>query len=102
MRRNPTRAEALLWDRLRHRQLEGFKFRRQHIIAGFIVDFYCSKLRLAVEVDGPHHESQVEEDLQRTRLLATHGIRVVRVRAEEVMDHIDDVIEVVRDAIATL
>jgi len=99
MRRNPTRAEARLWTRLRHRQLEGFKFRRQHIIGGFIVDFYCPMLRLAVEVDGPHHASRVEEDLRRTRLLGTYGVWVVRVSAQEVLEHVDDVMAALREAV---
>jgi Protein of unknown function (DUF559) len=71
----------------------------QNIIAGFIVDFYCPMLRLAVEVDGPHHASQVEEDLRRTRRLETYGVRVVRVSTQEVIAHLDDVMEVLREAL---
>ena len=69
------------------------KFRRQHIIAGYIVDFYCPSLRLAVEVDGPHHLSQDIEDEMRDHLLGSYGVRVLRVDADAVMGRIDQVVE---------
>jgi len=93
MRSNPTRAEAKLWSRLRNRQVNGLKFRRQHIIAGYIVDFYCPLLHLAVEVDGPHHLSQTVEDGLRDHLLGSYGVRVLRFDADAVMDEIDQVVE---------
>ncbi len=58
LRREPTREEALLWERLRRNQLDGLHFRRQQIIDGFIVDFYCHAAGLVVEVDGPIHTRQ--------------------------------------------
>lgn len=62
MRKNPTLSELRLWEWLRRRQAGGFKFRRQHVIAGYIVDFYCPELRLVIEVDGPIHADHVLED----------------------------------------
>ncbi|MQY72086.1 MAG: DUF559 domain-containing protein, partial [Dehalococcoidia bacterium] len=56
MRRAPTLAEEVLWQHLRNSQMGGFKFRRQHPIDRFIVDFYCFKIRLVIEVDGPVHQ----------------------------------------------
>ena len=58
MRKEPTNAEALLWVRLRKRQLDGLKFRRQHIVQYFIVDFYCPRVKLVIEIDGPVHDVQ--------------------------------------------
>lgn len=54
-RKNPTKAEACLWEILRSKQLEGYKFRRQHPMKGYILDFYCPELKLAIEVDGQIH-----------------------------------------------
>lgn len=100
MRRRPTQAEAQLWSRLRGRQLDGLKFRRQHIIAGYIADFYCPAIHLAVEVDGPHHQWQRQQDEFRTEVLAHCGVRVVRVSVDAVMNHLDDVIRYIRRVIA--
>src|SRR5881628_1824201 len=88
MRHEATAAEAAVWTLLRNRQCLGLKFRRQHVIRGFIVDFYCAELRLAVEVDGPVHRSraQAEYDEARSRSLAHAGVGVVRIRNEQVSE----------------
>jgi very-short-patch-repair endonuclease len=78
-RKAPTPAEAILWQGLRRRQVAGFKFRRQHIIAGYIVDFYCTTLCLAIEVDGGVHDSRRDQDARRTRHLHQLGVRVLRI-----------------------
>src|SRR5581483_124837 len=62
MRGAPTRGEAVLWAELRGRGLSGWRFRRQHVIAGYIVDFYCPRLWLAIEVDGSVHDAQRDDD----------------------------------------
>ncbi len=79
-RRAPTAAEAAAWQLLRGRALFGLKFRRQQIVAGFIVDFYCAAARLALELDGAVHDDVAEReyDEHRSRLLANLSIRVVR------------------------
>ena len=71
MRERPSRAEKTLWQRLRGRQMRGFRFRRQQPIDRFIVDFYCRQAQLVVEVDGPSHDSKeaAEYDNQRTQFL---------------------------------
>ena len=69
-------AEGLMWLVLRKRRLLGFRFRRQHVIGRFIVDFYCAEKRVAVEIDGPTHDP--ERDERRDALLGAAGIRVVR------------------------
>ncbi|HEU0073427.1 MAG TPA: endonuclease domain-containing protein [Dehalococcoidia bacterium] len=84
-RAKPTVAEAMLWARLRHRGLEGSRFRRQHAIGRFIVDFYCSEANLVVEVDGPIHRYQEAEDTEREAELEGRGLRVIRFSNDEVM-----------------
>ena len=92
LRKNPTAAEAKLWQAIRKRQLQGRKFRRQVAIGAFVVDFYCSSERLAVEVDGPVHEVQVEADQIRQELIESLGIRFVRVTNDEVEYRLHDAI----------
>lgn len=65
LRARSTPEERILWRYLRRNQLNGFHFRRQHVLAGFIVDFYCPAARLIVELDGSYHHEQVEADRQR-------------------------------------
>ena len=87
-RHEPTPAEATAWSLLRNRRCLGLKFRRQHVIRGFIVDFYCPELNLAIEVDGTvhGHRTQAEYDEARSRALAHAGVGVVRIRNEEVSE----------------
>ena len=74
-------AERRAWDLLRNRRMLGLKFRRQHVIAGFIVDFYCAELRLVLEIDGGGHSSGVQSDYDdaRTAHLESRGLRVIRI-----------------------
>ena len=80
--------------------LRPLRFRRQHIIAGFIVDFYCPELRLAVEVDGPHHQLQRSEDEFRTFILGSYGVSVARVQADVVMADVQQVVQFLRDVVS--
>ena len=84
LRREMTPAEKFLWNELRANKL-GVHFRRQQVIAGFIVDFYCHKAALVVEVDGDIHDLQQEEDAKRERILSEMGLRMVRFRNDEVV-----------------
>ena len=88
LRRDLSLPEALLWDCLRAGRLEGLRFRRQHPVGRYVVDFYCPVARLAVEVDGAHHDhpAQIHHDRQRDGWLAEHGIRVMRLAAGDVLD----------------
>ena len=81
MRKEPTRSESLLWSALRNRRLASRKFRRQHPVGRFILDFYCQEERLAVEVDGPVHETQRQADGERQQILESIGIRFLRLPA---------------------
>jgi very-short-patch-repair endonuclease len=94
LRKQPTDAEARLWRRLRGKQL-GVRFRRQHPIAGYIVDFYCVEARLVIEVDGGGHASwgQRQWDERRARELERRGLQVMRVWNPEVIGQMDAVLE---------
>ncbi len=92
LRREMTDSERLLWARLRRNQINGLHFRRQHVLFGFIIDFYCMKMKLAIEVDGGIHNTQLEQDFFRDEILISHGIRVFRVTNERIAASIDNVI----------
>ena len=94
-RRLPTGAEELLWSKVRNYQLAGLKFRRQHRIGRFIVDFYCAELRLVVELEGRIHEfaDQRERDEIRFEELRLRGLCVLRVKNEEVLNDVEKVLE---------
>jgi very-short-patch-repair endonuclease len=92
MRKEPTSCEELLWEELRDRRLSGYKFRRQFAIDRFIVDFYCPKEWLVVEVDGPIHEAQEVEDRERDEILKGFGYRVTRFSNAQVADNIEIVL----------
>jgi very-short-patch-repair endonuclease len=83
-RRDMTPAEKILWQELRANKL-GVHFRRQQVIAGFIVDFYCHKAGLVIEVDGDIHDLQQEEDAKRETALREMGLRIARFRNDEIL-----------------
>ena len=97
LRRELTPAEALLWQQLRSNKL-GVHFRRQQIIAGFIVDFYCHTAALVVELDGGVHRSleQAQADLIRDKVLRELGLRVVRFRNEEITSRLPQALRRIR------
>ena len=86
-RRNPTEAERILWAALRGRKLRDLRFRRQHPIAGYIVDFYCAEAKLAIEIDGSVHEGTAARarDAARTATLEAYGVRVIRFTNDDVV-----------------
>ncbi|WP_299412142.1 DUF559 domain-containing protein [Acaryochloris sp. IP29b_bin.148] len=98
LRLNLTPAEKKLWKALQKRQLNGLKFRCQHPIGSFIVDFYCPQCRLVIELDGDIHDQQVEYDEARTEQLNQLGYRVIRFRNPDVMQHLDHVLQQIRHA----
>ena len=98
LRQRATPAETALWEALRHRRLAGLRFRRQHKVAGFIVDFFCPEKRLVVEVDGPIHERQREADAARDTLLRANGHRVLHVTNDAVLDNLSAVLRTIHTA----
>jgi very-short-patch-repair endonuclease len=99
LRSEMTDAESYLWQRLRARQIHGLKFRRQHPVGNYILDFACIEARLAIEVDGgQHNEMQINDD-QRTALLEAQGWKVLRFWNNEVLQNIEGVLMELLDAI---
>jgi len=102
LRQDHTAAEAMLWSRLRNRQLDGFKFRRQHPIGRFIVDFCCAEQRLIIEIDGSVHDQQTDYDQARTDALQVAGYRVLRFTNAQVEQHMAAVCADVRQTLTHL
>jgi len=101
LRRNLTKTEKILWNHLRKKQQNGMYFRRQHPYGIYILDFYCFKANLAIEVDGDIHLYRKEYDEERTRYLESSGLRVLRFSNEEVEKRIEFVIDVINKYIST-
>ena len=99
LRREMTPAEKLLWQEVRAKKL-GVRFRRQQVIQGFIVDFYCHKAALVVEVDGDIHDLQQEEDAGREKALNELGLRIVRVGNDEVVRELSTVVRKIREIVS--
>ncbi|PRP67354.1 vitamin B12 dependent-methionine synthase activation domain-containing protein [Nonlabens agnitus] len=98
-RKNPTPAEAKMWEALSNKKLEGYKFRREHIIGMYIADFVCLKKNLIIEIDGGYHENyeQQEKDQERTEWLEDHGFKVIRFKNEQVLNNIESVLNEVQN-----
>ncbi len=98
LRREMTPAEKILWQELRGNKL-GVHFRRQQIVAGFIVDFYCHAASLVIELDGSVHEEKErkENDIKREKALDEMGLRIVRFRNEEVLKRLTQVLSKIRE-----
>ena len=93
-----TPAEKLLWNRLRNRQLSGFKFRRQHPTDSYILDFYCPEKHLAIEIDGDSHEERLRYDQIRTEFLKKYGYKVIRFSNHQVHFEINSVLDEILQA----
>ncbi|TPN86116.1 endonuclease domain-containing protein [Aquimarina algicola] len=99
LRNNSTSTEAFLWKHLQKSQLEGRKFRRQHSIGNYIVDFYCPKEKLIIELDGEihNHPSNQEKDQKRTEYLNGLGFIVIRFENKTVFDYLPSVLQEIKD-----
>lgn len=97
LRRSQTEAEKLLWSKLRSRQLNGYKFRRQQPIGQYILDFYCEEKKLAIELDGGQHNTPNEQksDQIRTEILKNEGYTILRFWNNDVLSKLEDVLEVI-------
>ena len=97
LRKEMTDAEKKLWKYLRGKKLEGYKFRRQHPVKQFILDFYCSQCKLAIEIDGGIHQNPEikEHDKNRTAEIENMGIHLIRFTNQEVFEQINDVLQTI-------
>lgn len=98
LRREMTPAERILWKVLRRNAIDGFHFRRQQVIEGYVVDFYCDAARLAVELDGGVHGERWKYDESRDRAISRTGVRVLRISNDAMLDS-EAVIEHIRQAL---
>ncbi|MEE3385666.1 MAG: endonuclease domain-containing protein [Prevotella sp.] len=98
LRHDMTPSERLLWKHISDKQLDGWRFRRQHGFGPYVLDFYCPVLKLCIEVDGEIHQRTdvVEKDKERTSFLESNGIKVIRFTNDEIENDISDVLERIR------
>lgn len=94
-RKNATPAESRMWEFLRNRKLAGLKFRRQHPLFHYIVDFYCHEYKLVVEIDGPIHEYQLPRDQSRDQFLRDHGYHIIRFINQEVFEQTEKILHTI-------
>lgn len=85
-RKQPTSSEWKLWQIIKEKHILGYKFRRQYVVAGFIIDFYCPSLRLGIEVDGAIHyvKKNIERDLKREQIIKKYRINIIRITNQEI------------------
>ena len=95
LRSEQTPTEKKLWDALKNRQLNGLKFRRQHPIGGYVVDFYCPEKKLVIEIDGEIHNDPDRKDYDwvREQELTSQGVKIIRFTTKEIEDKLEDVLE---------
>jgi len=98
-RNSPTKPESIFWGRVKGRQISNCKFRRQHGIGNYIVDFYCPEVKLAIEIDGESHYKKraVEYDKRRTKYIESLGIKLIRFTNDDIMKNIDGAMRTIMD-----
>jgi very-short-patch-repair endonuclease len=99
LRNNATRAETMLWNRLRGKQINNLKFRRQASVGPYVLDFYCPELKLALELDGPSHDSEEAQayDRERQRYIEALGIRFLRFTNAEIYINLEGVLSAIAE-----
>ena len=103
LRKNPTKAESKLWSHVRKNYL-GFRTRRQHPICIYVVDFYCHRIKLVIEIDGEVHGEELNQvlDLERETILKDFGLHIIRFTNHQVLNHIEDVLSDIRAKIDSI
>lgn len=96
MRKHSTLGEVLFWNVVKNKQLDGLDFDRQRVIGPYIVDFYCAKKKLVIEIDGWTHNDKVEYDANRDKYLRSCGLRVLHVDDHDIKFELNSVIELIR------
>ncbi len=97
LRKNQTEAEKLLWNKIRNRQLNNFKFYRQYSAGPYILDFFCPEIRLAIELDGEEHKDRREYDKERENFLKNQDIHTIRFWNNEAIDNMSKVLNVIKE-----
>lgn len=101
LKENETHAEGILWEKLKGKQLDGYKFRRQHPIGRYILDFYCHGGKIGIEIDGAYHQDKLQQwmDNDRTQFLEELELQIIRFTNEEVLDQIEMVLEKIKETV---
>ncbi len=104
LRNNMTKAESILWEYLKNKKLGGYKFRRQYSVDSFIIDFYCPKVKLGIEVDGEVHftDEAKEYDENRSGFLSDFGIEIIRFKNDEVFNNVEMVLKIIEQKLKEL
>lgn len=98
-----TKAELILWSKLRRKQVQGTRFRRQYSVVPYVVDFYCPSLKLAIEVDGDSHNKTTEyHDKDRQGFVESYGIEFLRFTNTDIYENVDGVVDEIFDTVASL
>jgi very-short-patch-repair endonuclease len=95
LRNNSTLSEVLLWQQLKGRQMRGYDFHRQKPVNNYIVDFYCSELLLAIEIDGSSHDGRFDEDQKRQEIIERHGVSFLRFSDRSVKRELQSVLDAI-------
>jgi very-short-patch-repair endonuclease len=98
MRKEPSKAEFILWQTLRNRQINGWKFRRQQVTGDYIADFLCHECHLVVELDGDTHDGHETYDQKRTMWFKSQGFKVIRFTNFDVLENLESVADAIRRA----
>jgi very-short-patch-repair endonuclease len=101
LRKQATKAETLLWGKLKMRQMQGFKFRRQQPIGSYIVDFVIFEKKLVIELDGGQHAMEREKDEKRDAWLKEQGYEVLRFWDNQIFENLDGVLEVIKNKLSS-
>ncbi len=101
LRKQSTYGEIKLWQYLKNKQLLGYDFHRQKPIGEYIVDFYCPKLKIAIEIDGYSHNFTFDNDINKEKFLNKLGIKVLRFLERDVLKNIEGVLEIIKENITT-
>lgn len=102
LRKNQTEAEKILWQKIRGRQINNLKFHRQYSAGPYILDFFCPKIRLNIELDGEQHKDSIDYDEERKLFLKDKDIHMIRFWNDEVLNDIKNVLEKICDKIKEL
>jgi very-short-patch-repair endonuclease len=104
LRENPTPQESKLWNALKNKQLNGYKFRQQHPLSRFVADFYCHNARLVIEIDGGYHDAKMQKlyDDWREEVIKDFGIHILRFRNEEIENNFDEVLYKINEILMAL
>lgn len=100
LRKDETKAEKLVWETIRNRKFRGFKFRRQHVVQGFVLDFYCQEVKLGIEIDGAVHYKRKDYDRLRQDIIESKGINVIRIKNRDILNDKSSILKKMRKSIA--